>query len=80
MANEVMLTTKDNPYNPFEQFDEWYLFDELSGYHTCGLLDRFANVNDEMSESDKSLMIDIAIEEIVSLEPEIYKKVERTQI
>ena len=35
-----LLTTVDNPYNPFTHWVEWYAFDTSMGYHTCGLLDR----------------------------------------
>jgi len=70
-----MLTTKDNPYNPFTQFDEWFMFDELNGYHTCGYIDRLAKTSDDLSDADNKLIIDAAIEDIVSMEPEIYEKV-----
>lgn len=36
--NECLLTTKDNPYNPFTHFREWYLYDVKMGYNTCGLI------------------------------------------
>ena len=26
------ITTTDNPYDPFEQFAEWFAFDEEKGY------------------------------------------------
>ena len=29
------LTTIDNPFNPFEQFVPWFLFDEETGEHSC---------------------------------------------
>ena len=35
MYNPVRITTVDNPYDPFEEWDEWYLFDKTKGYHTC---------------------------------------------
>ena len=35
VSNDWMLTTSDNPYNPFTQFDEWQMFDSLQGYNTC---------------------------------------------
>jgi len=41
---EAMLTTIDNPFNPFTQFDEWKDFDETQGYYTCPYLARIANV------------------------------------
>ena len=44
MANEVMLTTIDNPYNPFEQFDLWLLCDKDKGYNTCEYLARIVNL------------------------------------
>ena len=27
MAIETTITTFDNPFDPFEQFDSWFLFD-----------------------------------------------------
>ena len=27
MVSDCALTTKDNPYNPFENFNQWFLFD-----------------------------------------------------
>lgn len=60
-----MLTTVDNPYNPFTQFDEWRVFDESHGYHTLSLLARIVVTSDELSEADQSLAIELAIDEIV---------------
>ena len=37
---DVMLTTVDNPYSPFTQFDDWYSYDVLKGHNTCSLLAR----------------------------------------
>lgn len=32
---EILLTTKDNPYNPFTEYDEWKYFDEtMHHYYT----------------------------------------------
>ena len=71
-----MLTTVDNPYEPFTQFDEWYAFDEEQGYHTCGYLARIAKSSDELSEADEELAIETAIDEIIKLNIlGIYKKV-----
>lgn len=62
-----MLTTTDNPYNPFTQFDEWLQFDVDAGYNTSGLLARIVQTSDELSEADESLAIENAIDEIVRL-------------
>lgn len=47
---EVSITTVDNPYDPFEQFDQWFLFDVHSGYNTCSYLGRIARTSDTLSE------------------------------
>lgn len=72
----IMLTTVDNPFNPFTQFDEWNAFDEAKGYYSCAYLARIAKVSDELSEEDEALAIEQAIDEIVKLNIlGIYKKV-----
>ena len=63
---ETMLTTVDNPYDPFTQWDEWYTWDETSGYHTCSFFARVARTSDELSEGDQVVALDRAIEEIIS--------------
>lgn len=60
-----MLTTVDNPYNPFTQFDEWLCFDESSGYYTTQLLARVTKSSHSLSETDQDLAIEQAIDEIV---------------
>lgn len=61
-----MLTTIDNPFDPFTQFDEWYAFDETHGYRTTGLLARVIVTSNDLSESDQDQAIEDAIDEIVN--------------
>lgn len=61
-----MLTTTDNPYDPFDQWDDWYAYDSRLGYHSSSLLARVAVVSDETSDSDQVASINDAIDEIVS--------------
>lgn len=65
MPTEYMLTTVDNPYDPFAQFDEWYVWDQNAGYFTPGLLARLSYMSDEISDVDQHLAIQQAIDEIV---------------
>jgi hypothetical protein len=75
---EYMLTTVDNPYDPFTQFNEWFAWDSAAGYHTPGLLARIAIVSDELSEADQHLSIQQAIDEIVQENVlGLYRKVKR---
>lgn len=78
MTRECKLTTVDNPFDPFEQFDEWFLFDIEKGYDCCGRLMRIANITDDMMEAEADVEIERAIDEIVSNDIlGIYKKVVR---
>lgn len=64
-VEDVMLTTIDNPWNPFTHWDEWYALDEALGYHSTALLGRVAVSSLELSEYDQELEITRAINEIV---------------
>ena len=78
MQNEFMLTTIDNPFDPFEQFTSWFLFDVEKGYYSCSRLARIANLSDELSEKEVDEEIERAIDEIIKYDfMNIYKKVKR---
>lgn len=62
---EFALTTLDNPYSPFDQFDEWYAFDVAKGYNTCAYLARIAATSDSLSAADYTLEVNRAIDEIL---------------
>jgi hypothetical protein len=62
----AMLTTTDNPWNPFTHFKEWEAFDRRSGYHTLSLLARVARVSFELSEEQQKEAVQQAIDEIVT--------------
>ena len=73
---DVMLTTIDNPFDPFTQYDLWKGFDETKGYYTTAYLARIVKSSDELSEADQALAIEDAINEIISLNVlGIYRKV-----
>lgn len=62
---EHMLTTIDNPFDPWTQWDEWYAWDNQAGYDTPSYLARIVRTSDELSEADQSQAIEDAIDEIV---------------
>jgi len=65
MAIESMLTTVDNPHDPFTDYDNWYQWDERAGYHTTSFLARIIQTSNEISDADWDLAMDQAIDEIV---------------
>lgn len=73
-----MLTTFDNPYNPFVQYEQWYAYDVQRGYNSCAYLARIAKTSYELSEKDQDMAINQAVDEIVHFNfLGIYKKVTR---
>lgn len=78
MVNKVMLTTFDNPYDPFEQFSSWFLFDVEKGYNTCSYLGRITKFSDDMSITEENEEVERAIDEIIKYDfMNIYKKVKK---
>lgn len=76
MSNRVAITTVDNPYDPFDDFTSWFLFDVEKGYNTCSYLDRIARTSDQLSEEENKQEIERAIDEIIKYDfMNIYKKV-----
>ena len=70
-----MLTTVDNSFNPIEQFDMWYRFDEGKGYHSSAYLARIARTSDQLSPAENDQEIERAIDDIIKYNPlGIYKK------
>jgi len=81
MAEQIiqsMLTTVDNPYNPFDNFDDWYRFDQDNHHFSC---ERLAEVLPNLSDSNEVESIKItesAINYIVANDPlNIYTKVQK---
>lgn len=75
---EEMLTTIDNPFDPFTEFEKWYAYDEFKGYHTTNLLATFAKTSNDLSDLDNMNEIKLAINEILRHDPrEIYIKVKK---
>ena len=73
---ETFLTTIDNPYDPFTQFEEWNAFDTEKGYNTLSYLARITFTSNDLSDEDESQAIDEAIDEIIELNIlGIYKKI-----
>jgi len=76
---ECRLTTIDNPFNPFDDFASWFLYDSQKGYDSCSKVARVAKVANSMTEDEEIEAINNAIDEIIAADAlDIYKKVYRT--
>ena len=72
---EVWPTTVDNPFDPFSQWDQWYRFDERSGYHTCSTLARLARPSNDLTDAEYDDCVNHAIATLINwYEPnEVYR-------
>ena len=76
--SKCALTTFDNPFDPFENFHDWFLFDVEKGYNSSSILGRIAKTSDTLSEQENDEEIERAIDEIIKYDfLDIYKKVKR---
>lgn len=74
--NAVAITTKDNPYSPFTQFEDWYNFDVQKGYNTCAYLGRVAFPSRQLSDEENLVEAERAIDQMIKYDVlGIYKKV-----
>lgn len=72
---KTMLTTIDNPFDPFDQFDSWYRFDMDKGYGCCQYLARIACWSDALSDEENDRETERAIDEIIKYDfMNVYKK------
>ena len=62
---EVRITTVDNPFNPFTDWDDWYFYDLTQGYHTCERLASIAKTSNQLSDSENNEEINDAIDELI---------------
>ena len=77
-SNECMLSTFDNPFNPFEQFDNWFMFDIEKGYYSASKLARLANITDDMTEQEYNEEVERAIDTLIKYDfTNTYTKVKR---
>ena len=78
MAKRIGITTFDNPYDPFDQFTLWFLFDVEKGYNTCSYLGRIANLYEDMTQKEEDEEVTRAMDQIIENDfLNIYKKVSK---
>lgn len=78
MLYECAVTTKDNPFDPFDQFDAWLLFDKEKGYHSNERVARLAKYSEEMTDEEVKVEFEKAIDRLIEIDfLDIFRKVRR---
>lgn len=78
MKRRVSITTIDNPFDPFDDFTSWFMFDIEKGYYTSSKVARLTNLTDEMTELEEDKEVERAIDRLIEIDPlDIYIKVVR---
>lgn len=76
-----MLTTIDNPYNPFKDFSNWFIYDVTKGYNSCEYLARIARTSDQLTDGENDKEIERAINQILSVDfRNIYMKLKENDV
>ena len=69
VIDNPMITTKDNPYNPFTDFDRWFKEDCRLGHNTCSVLDSLSYTSELIFGSDKNdEIINNAMKRIIEID------------
>lgn len=78
MLRQINITTIDNPFDPFDDFVSWFMFDIEKGYYTSSKLARLTNLVEGMTDKEESEEIERAIDRLIEIDPlDIYIKVVR---
>ena len=80
MSKQVHITKIDNPFNPFDDFNSWFMFDVEKGYYTSSKLARLTKTTDDMTQKEELEEIERAIDRLIEIDPlDLYIKVTREQ-
>lgn len=72
----VGLTTKDNPFSPFKEFDDWLLYDIQHNYGTLNYFARVCRIADNMTDEEITIENERAVDQIIKNDIfDMYKKV-----
>jgi len=75
MNKQFHITTIDNPFDPFENFDDWFQFDVEKGYYSCSKIARIVENIENTEEKQEDELLEEAIDRLIEIDPlDIYRK------
>ena len=79
-SDTFLITTIDNPFNPFTQPDEWYSFDKTYGYNTYQNVVSLGSFTNDMTADEEKEEYIKAMEKLLKLHPMYIKVFENSNI
>lgn len=77
----TFVTTTDNKFNPFTQYERWKAYDEIEcGYFTESYLARIAVVSPELSPDEMDRAIEDACDEVCAMDLRFISPVTGTEV
>lgn len=64
-----LLTTTDNPFDPFTQWEEWLAFDRNNKYFTCEIIARLTDEKPNDDEDEKESKYNKAVQMLLDFSP-----------
>lgn len=78
MKRQICITTIDNPFDPFDDYNSWFMFDVEKGYYSSSKIARLVKTTNDMTEKEEIEAIERAIDRLIEIDPlDIYVKVVR---
>lgn len=75
MNKQIHITTIDNPFDPFKDFDDWFQFDIEKGYYSCSKIARIAENIENAEEKQEDELLEEAIDRLIEIDPlDLYRK------
>lgn len=69
IQKNVWLTTSDNPFNCFDDFEKWFNWDKNHGYNLCKWIMNLARVSETFSEEDNAAEVERVCRNLLFLNP-----------
>lgn len=69
LEKPVMISTIDNPFNPFTHWEEWCSFDISHGHNSWEKVARLGQTSDLLSDEENQQIVRNAIFRLIELDP-----------
>lgn len=66
---DYMVTTIDNPWNPFSHYHEWLSYDMTHCYHTDEWIAVLSKTSNDLGTEEQQEQVDAGVDSLLALDP-----------